>query len=141
MAFAWIHESSPTWDDHKNRLVGGAAPGTFRLAPQSPGGVAPGEWWRVEEDGAVVGYGWMDVVWGEGEVLLVVSPSHRDQGAGTFIVDRLEAEAASRGLAYIYNTVSPTHPDRERVTAWLLARGFARGHDDERLERRVRSTR
>ena len=32
--------------------------------------MAPGEWWRVEEEGGrVVAYGWMDVVWGDSSYL------------------------------------------------------------------------
>jgi hypothetical protein len=55
---------------------------------------------------------------------------------GEFIVDHLEAEAAARGLNYIYNVVPVTNPDPGWITAWLTARGFVAGNGD--LRRRVR---
>ena len=57
---------------------------------------------------------------------------------GAFILDRLEAEAHACGVNYVFNTVTPTHPDRARVTAWLQAHGFAATEDGE-LSRRVAS--
>ena len=53
-------------------------------------------------------------------------------------LDRLEEEAAQRGLHYLYNLVRPTHPDRESITSWLCKRGFERSHDDDLLKRPVR---
>ena len=43
---------------------------------------------------------------------------------GAFILDRLEHEASSRHLNYIYNVVPDRHPDPETVTDWLVAQGF-----------------
>ena len=91
------------------------------------------------EDGAVVGYGWMDATWGDAEILLVVDPARQKRGAGGFILENLEREAARHGLNYMYNVVPPTHPDREGITKWLSSRGFVRSHDDESLRRRVRA--
>ena len=39
-------------------------------------------------------------------------------------VEKLGAEARSRGLRYMYNTVRPTHPEADRLSAWLAKRGF-----------------
>ena len=100
------------------------------------GDLAPGEWFRVEDGGTVVGYGWMDCTWGDAEILLAVDPAARGRGVGTFILDRLEEEAASRGLNYLYNSVRPGHPERESVTRWLTARRFAPAGDGL-LKRRV----
>jgi GNAT superfamily N-acetyltransferase len=137
MGFDWIHESAPRWDDGKAAIVGGAADGIFELANYRRGEMIPGEWWRVEEGGAVLGYGWMDATWGDAEVLLAVEPRARKRGVGHFILEHLEREAAQRGLNYLYNVVSPRHPDRAGVTRWLVAHGFEPGHDDESLRRRV----
>ena len=137
MSLTWIRESAPAWDADKARVVGGAPPGSLSLALPEAGAMLPGEWWRVEDGARVVGYGWMDVVWGEGEVLLAVAQEAWGHGVGTFILDHLDAEAARRGLRYIYNAVLPTHPDHERVTRWLMPRGFALGAEDDRLQRRV----
>ena len=119
MSFEWIDEHPPVWDDDKARIVGGAAPGVFDLGDPKPGDPLPGEWWRVEA-----------------EMLLAVDPPHRGGGVGTFVLDQLEAEAAKRGLNYIYNVVRPTHPDGDRVTAWLCGRGFEPSSDGV-LRRRV----
>ena len=96
----------------------------------------PGESWRVEEVGSVLGYGWMDTIWGDAEILLVVDPSRRKQGVGTFILDRLEAEAADRGLNYLFNVVRATHPDPKGITRWLEQRRFE-AYRGDRLRRRV----
>jgi GNAT superfamily N-acetyltransferase len=137
MPLTWIHEDNPSWDAGKDRILGGAPAGVFDLSRLRQGNLAPGEWFRVEEGGTVVGYGWMDCTWGDAEVLLAVDPAARAKGVGAFILDGLEKEAASRGLNYLYNAVRPTHPDGERVTKWLVARGFAPSGDGL-LKRRVR---
>ena len=137
MSLEWIHENPPRWDQSKAAIVGGAPSGVFELGGYREGELVPGEWWRIEEDGAVLGYGWMDTTWGDAEILLAVDTTRRKHGVGTFILDRLEEEAATRGLHYMYNVVRPRHPDREAVTEWLKARRFEERHDD-RLMRRVK---
>lgn len=139
MSLEWIKENPPRWDDGKARIVGGAPAGTFQLGDHAPGAPVPGEWWRVESDGATVGYGWMDTTWNGGEVLMAVDPGHRARGIGTFIVEHLASEAAERGMNYIFNTVPDAHPDREGLTAWLKGRGFS-GTEDGQLRRRVERT-
>lgn len=137
MPLTWIHEDNPSWDASKDRILGGAPAGVFDLSRLRQGNLAPGEWFRVEAAGTVVGYGWMDCTWGDAEVLLAVDPAARAKGIGAFILDGLEKEAASRGLNYLYNAVRPTHPEGDRVTRWLTARGFAPSGDGL-LKRRVR---
>jgi GNAT superfamily N-acetyltransferase len=136
MSLEWINENPAHWDEHKAAIVGGAAPGIFDFGEHGPGDLIPGEWWRVEQDGSVVGYGWMDCTWGDAEILLVVDPAHRGRGVGTFILENLEREAAGRGLNYLVNEVRATHPDRNGITAWLSQRQFAPTADG-RLMRHV----
>lgn len=138
MSLEWIHENPPHWDEPKQSIVGNAEAGALSIGSYKPGDLIPGEWWRVEEAGSIVGYGWMDTTWGDAEMLLAVDPRGRGKGVGTFILDRLEQEATTRGLNYLYNVVSPKHPDRQGVTDWLKARRFEPSHDDDRLMRRVR---
>ena len=130
MSLEWVRES-PTWNAEKRAIVGDAPVGIFdrRYSTLKVDDVAPGEWWRVQESGAVVGYGWFDVVWGDAEILLVVAPGAQKRGIGRFILDNLTQEAASRGLNYVYNIVRPSHPQAEQVTAWLAKRGFRPGQD------------
>ena len=52
-------------------------------------------------------------------------------------MDHLEAEAAARGLNYIYNVVPASHPSPDWMTAWLTRRGFVPGPGD--LRRQVRT--
>ena len=133
----WIREDAPRWDADKQRIFGPAELAATGLTPPPAGAPVADEWWHVAgEAGEIVGYGWLDTEWGDAEVTFVVAAGHRGQGIGEFIVDRLAAEAAARGLNYIYNVVPPTSPDAERVTAWLLDRGFEPGAAD--LHRRVR---
>ena len=137
MALMWIRESPPLWDGDKRRIIGGAPAGVFSLGPFQPGGVVPGDWWRVEDDGEVVGYGWMDHAWGDAEILLAVAPNAQGGGTGSFILDRLEDEAAGRGINYLYNVVPDAHPDRAGLERWLLRRGFVASQDGGLLKRRV----
>lgn len=137
MSLSWIHEDTPRWDADKANVVGRAAVGTLPPMSHKEGDLVPGEWFRVEEDGKVLGYGWMDCSWGDAEILLAVSPDGQRRGAGTFILHQLEKEAAARGLNYLYNAVRETHPERSRMTRWLEERGFEESGDGL-LKRRVR---
>lgn len=136
MSLEWIHEGPGRWDADKQRIVGGAPTGALVVPAAKAGDKVPGDWWRVQESGKTLGYGWMDSTWEGAEILLAVDPASRKHGVGTFIVDRLEREAAARNLNYLFNTVKPTHPDRANVTRWLENRGFTATADGE-LRRRV----
>jgi GNAT superfamily N-acetyltransferase len=132
----WSKENTPRWDADKQRLFGPAELAATALSPPPPGAPVADEWWHVsDESGQVVGYGWLDNEWGDAEITFLVAPGSRGQGIGEYIVDHLEAEAAARGLNYIYNVVPATSPDQAWVTAWLTARGFVAG--DGGLRRRV----
>jgi GNAT superfamily N-acetyltransferase len=135
---AWIHENPAYWDPPKAGIVGDAPPGVFdaRFARATLGDLMPGDWWRVESAGEVVGYGWMDVTWGDAEILVAVAPRVRKRGIGTFILNGLEREARLRGLNYLYNVVQPSHPQHVEVHAWLRARSFM-ASEDGRLMRAV----
>ena len=132
----WIHENPAQWDAGKEALVGRAPEGIFDTSQFVPGELVPGEWWRVEDGGRLVGYGWMDCTWGDAEILLVVDPAERGRGVGSFILDRLEHEAHVRGLNYLYNVVPTSHPEPRRIAAWLARRRFSPAEGD-RLMRRV----
>jgi GNAT superfamily N-acetyltransferase len=135
MGFHWHEEIPPRWDHAKARIIGGAPPGVFDFGHQTAGDVLAGQWWRAEgDDRRVVGYGWMDCNWGDGEILIAVDPEWQARGAGTFILERLRAEAAQRGVNYVYNIVPDRHPDGDRVEAWLKRHGFER-HGEGRLLR------
>lgn len=141
MAHRWIHESPAYWDAPKAEIIGAAPEGTFGARGYEkldPGALVPCDWWRVEDEasGDVVGYGWMDITWGDGEILLAVHPKKRGEGVGTFILDRLEAEARERGLNYLYNVVPENHPEAEAISAWLEARRFQQS-EDGKLHRAV----
>lgn len=133
----WIREDAPCWDADKQRLFGEAELAATALNPPAPGALVADEWWHVADAaGVIVGYGWLDSEWGDAEVTFVVAPDRRGEGVGEFIIDHLEAEAAARGLNYIYNVVPATNPNPEWVTAWLVGQGFVAGDGD--LRRRVR---
>ena len=127
----WIKEGTTSWDADKKRIVGDALAGIFdrRYTELAIGDIVPCEWWRVEDDGIVVGYGWLDIVWGDAEMLLATAPESRGHGVGTFILTALEKEARGHGVNYLYNVVRTTHPDASRVTAWLEKRGFKASED------------
>ena len=129
MSLTWIRENPAFWDANKHVILGGAPKGAFDLDHLRAGDIASGDWWRVESDGRIVGYGWMDIVWGDGEVLLAVDPAAQGQGIGVAILENLANEARQRGLRRIYNTVRPTHPRKAEVTAWLEKCGFTADAD------------
>ena len=91
----WIHETVAQWDADKARIVGGAPRGSLPegIDAQGEGELLPDDWWRVEHEGRTVGYGRMDVTWGDAEILLVVEPQAQHRGVGSFILENLEAEA------------------------------------------------
>ncbi|MCO7191750.1 GNAT family N-acetyltransferase [Pseudonocardia sp. McavD-2-B] len=123
----WIPETPATWDDRKGRVLDGLDPALFGLGRPGDGDPLGDEWWRVEDaDGTTVAYGRLDGSWGDAEILVLVAPAARHSGVGSFVLERLEAEAGRRRLNYLYNVVPHGHPDPEPVTAWLAARGFAR---------------
>jgi GNAT superfamily N-acetyltransferase len=138
MALAWIREPLAVWDADKQRIIG-ATPGVFAVAASKAGAVLPGDWWRVEDDGRIVGYGWMDYSWGDAEILLAVEPSVQSRGVGTFVLDRLDEEAAARGLNYLYNVIPAAHPDKPGLKRWLLLRGFAGAEEGDLFKRTVQS--
>ena len=133
----WVKDDDPRWDADRERVFATVRARRLpRASRGKPGERLPSDWWRVEDDGRVVGYGWLDDVWGDAEILLAVEGSARGTGAGAFALARLEDEAAARGLNYVVNVVRDTHPDRDAVTAWFLAHGFT-GTDDGRLRKQV----
>jgi N-acetylglutamate synthase-like GNAT family acetyltransferase len=135
-SLTWVKDDDPRWDADRDRVFATVPEGVFRAEARTPGERLTSDWWRVEAHGRVVGYGWLDDVWGDAEILLAVEESARGTGAGAFALARLEEEAAARGLNYVVNVVRDTHPDRDAVTAWFLAHGFS-GTDDGRLRKLV----
>src|SRR3954468_16061203 len=133
---SWVHDDDPRWDEDRRRVFAGVAEGVFRTEGRQPGAPLSSDWWRAERDGRVVGYGWLDDVWGDAEILLAVDEGARRAGVGSFLVEHLEREAAARGLNYVVNVVRETHPERDAVTAWFEAHGFAPA-EDGRLRKRV----
>ena len=133
----WVADPDPRWDDDRTRVFASVPPGVFPDQERTAGEQLTGDWWSVRSAGGeVLGYGWLDDVWGDAEVLLAVDRGARGTGAGSFCLARLEAEASARGLNYVVNVVRDAHPDRDAVTGWLLARGFSAA-EDGRLRKRV----
>lgn len=133
----WVHESTPVWDAQKSKIIGAAPEGSVPALPSVSGALLPGDWWHVEHNGQIVGYGWMDIVWGDGEVLLVVRSDMQGTGVGTFIIEQLAREANKQGLNYIYNRIHSAHPQRSTVARWLGERSFTPDRDGERWSRKV----
>ena len=132
----WVKDDDPRWDADRERIFASVPEGVFRAESRTPGERLTSDWWRVEDGGRVIAYGWLDDVWGDAEILLAVDESARGTGAGAFTLARLEEEAAARGLNYVLNVVRDTHPDRARVTDWFRAHGFT-GTEDGRLIKQV----
>ena len=124
MTLTWSKENSPRWDADKQRIFGPAELAAVGLAEPAPGEPVADEWWRVADGEQVAGYGWLDTEWGDARITFVVAPGRRGRGVGAFILERLEDEAAARGLNYIYNVVPETHPDGAWIRNWLALHGF-----------------
>jgi GNAT superfamily N-acetyltransferase len=139
MALSWIVENPAYWDADKARVLGPDRDKIFpELAELKEGELVPSLWWRVEDNGAVVGYGWMDATWGDAEVLVAVAPERRGQGVGSYIMDQLESEAHGRGLNHLYNAIPIHHPAPEPLAAWLEQQSFRPSEDGKELRRVVR---
>ena len=126
MAREWIHETSARWDEAKTATFGELSPELFGIPAPALHADLGGEWWRVQDGEEVVGYGRLDDVWGDAEILVVVGASARGTGVGDYILGQLDREASERHLNYVYNRVDPEHPARDRVARWLEAHGFGR---------------
>jgi GNAT superfamily N-acetyltransferase len=138
MSLSWVHEGAPVWDADKQRILGEAPDGVFpALRALAMGADLPGDWWRVEDDGRPVAYGWMDTVWGDAEVLLAVARAARGRGVGAFVVEHLVQEADQRGQRYLHNVIPKAHPDPEGLRAWLGKQGFATAGEGGLLRRPV----
>lgn len=137
---SWVREDDPVWDAEKRRVIGGAPDGAF-VIPFRDGEPVPGEWWSVREegeDGQILAYARLDIGWGgDAQILLAVDPARQEEGVGSFVLARLEDEAAARGINYVYNTIRE-HEQRDLVHDWLVVRGF-RGPVDGDLRKRVGS--
>ena len=120
----WLRETPAQWDAAKAGVLGALSPDLFGLGAPADGDALADEWWRVEQDGEVLGYGRLDDMWGDAEILMLVAAERQDSGVGTFILEQLQREATSRHVNYIYNVVPRRHPDPEKITGWLIARGF-----------------
>lgn len=138
MNYRWEKEDPPRWDADKQRIFGAAELASVDLTRPADDAVIADEWWRVvDDDGAVLGYGWLDSEWGDAQISFLVAEGARGGGIGAFVVDRLEDEARARGLNYIYNVVPAAHPGRAWMTDWLIKHGFTDTGSD--LRRRVRA--
>jgi ribosomal protein S18 acetylase RimI-like enzyme len=132
----WVKDDDPRWDADRERVFATVPAGVFRSEIRTPGERLSSDWWRVRDGDRVIGYGWLDDVWGDAEILLAVDAAERGSGVGSFVMAHLEREAAARGLNYVVNVVRDSHPERAAVTAWLQGRGFAAA-EDGRLRKRV----
>jgi N-acetylglutamate synthase-like GNAT family acetyltransferase len=132
----WVKDDDPRWDADRERVFATVPDGVFRTEARAPGARLSSDWWRVEQDGRVIGYGWLDDVWGDAEILLAVEEGARGSGAGAFALACIEEEAAQRGLNYVLNVVRDTHPRRDAVTRWFREHGFT-GTEDGRLRKYV----
>ena len=137
MSLKWSRESRPRWDSGKQRIIGGAPEGALNV-DYSEDAELPGDWFAATDGDRIVGYGWMDSTWGgDTEILLAVDPDSQGKGIGSFVMDRLEQEAANRGVNYVYNTVRDSHPDRDAVHDWLMIRGYRGNERDASLRKQV----
>lgn len=136
MSLIAFHETLPRWDADKARVLGSAPQGSLPPMHYAAGDLLPGEWWRVQDGDRVVGYGWLELSWGEAEILLAVDAAASRRGVGSFILDTLERETALRGSQYMFNAIRDAHPDAEGLGRWLRARGFEPAGDGT-LRRRV----
>jgi GNAT superfamily N-acetyltransferase len=140
VGLTWTKENPPRWDADKQRMFGPDELAAVGMTAPAAGEILADEWWHVtDDDGTIVGYGWLDNEWGDAQITFLVDPARRGAGLGDFIVAQLEAEAGRQGLNYIYNVVPDSHPDGEWMTNWLTSRGFAPGTGD--LRRRVPAAR
>ncbi|WP_411284252.1 GNAT family N-acetyltransferase [Lapillicoccus sp.] len=137
MSLAWSRQERPLWDVDKRRVIGSAPAGALDVSYADDADL-PGDWFVTTDDDRVVGFGWLDSTWGgDTEILLAVASDAQGSGVGSFVLENLEREAASRGTNYVYNTVRDSHPDREAVHDWLLVRGYRGDERDLALRKRV----
>ena len=134
----WVKDDDPRWDADRERVFATVPDGVFR--PSCPAAAAsgcPATGGGSEAGRRVVGYGWLDDVWGDAEILLAVEDGARGTGAGAFALARLE-DGGGRARTELRGQRGPRHPSRPRRShrAGSWRRGFA-GTDDGRLRKQV----
>ena len=127
----WVREVPARWDKTKADVLGDLPPELFGLGRPTEGDALADEWWRVEDAGEVLGYGRLDDTWGDAEILMLVAPERRANGIGSFILSRLEAEAAARARQ-LHLQRDPAAPPRPGVGDRLPHRARVRAHRDRR---------
>ncbi|MGO1166182.1 MAG: GNAT family N-acetyltransferase [Janibacter sp.] len=136
-SLTWEREERPVWGAEKARIVGSAPDGALAL-DFADGAELPGDWFVAKDGDTVVGLGFLDTTWGgDAEITLVVDADRQGKGVGSFVMDRLEQEARTRGINYVYNTVRDAHPSRDEVHDWLVVRGYWGNERDASLRKRV----
>lgn len=136
-SLTWEREERPVWDADKARIVASAPDGALALG-FADGAELPGDWFLAREGDRVVGFGLLDTTWGgDAEITLAVDTECQGRGVGSFVMERLEQEARSRGINYVYNTVRDTHPQRDEVHDWLVVRGYWGNERDASLRKHV----
>lgn len=136
-ALTWEREDRPVWDADKARILASAPEGSVAL-DVADGAELPGDWFLAKDGETVVGFGVLDTTWGgDAEITLVVDGSRQGEGVGSFVMERLEREARSRGINYVYNTVRDAHPQRDEVHDWLGVRGYRGNERGASLRKRV----
>ena len=79
MTLHWTKEDTPHWDADKQRLFGPDELAAVGFREPALGAAIADEWWRVtDDDGTVVGDGWLDSEWGDARIAPLVDrfPSH-----------------------------------------------------------------
>lgn len=136
-SLTWEHEVRPVWDVDKARIAASAPDGALVL-DFADGVELPGDWFVARDGDEVVGLGVLDTTWGgDAEITLAVDAARQGQGVGSWVMERLEQEARSRGINYVHNTVPDAHPQRDDVHDWLLVRGYRGNESDASLRKRV----
>ncbi|WP_158231574.1 GNAT family N-acetyltransferase [Sporosarcina sp. P18a] len=114
------------WDTEKENIFAEIAEGTFEdLSNLELGTPLYQEWWKlIDENGRILGYGWVSYRNDDFEISLVVDTKHQGVGLGSFIMDKLEAIAVEKGFNEIVAIVKNTNPNSEVMIKWLFKKGY-----------------
>ncbi|GEM_PF-5388488 len=136
----WIKEDKAIWNENKARIIGSNI-GSFFLDFPVQSDILPGEWFNLtDENGEIVGYGWINVSEGDAEISVAIDGKYQGRGYGSQIIDNLYREVESLGFEEIIVVVRQENPNASDVVKWAYKNGYVaewpglNGLEDLRLE-------
>jgi ribosomal protein S18 acetylase RimI-like enzyme len=119
----WIQEQPALWDETKQNILG-ANKGAFDIEHTQVGGELDGVWFKLIDNNEIIGYGWIDLAYGNPEISIAVDSHKRFSGYGNTILRNLEEKALALGFSEVECIVRRKNADAINAIKWFHRNGF-----------------